>query len=207
MSDLKVLLERADRAVADVPLPADGLEGLERRRERKQRNRRIRAGAVAVIVALATGIVLFRSLTSAPIPADRSIPPTPSPLGLGEVLIGGGQNLVAQDPQSGEGRAIVDARSLPGRAGESITRAAWSHDHKWVAFRQGSGSQAGELWVADTVGGAPRRLAPVTGYSQWAWSPTGDELVLVRGQDVTLFDAATGSETDLGTAVGAQIPG
>jgi hypothetical protein len=53
MSDLKALLERADRAVADVPLPADGLEGLQRRRDRKHRNQRIAAGVVGIAVFVA----------------------------------------------------------------------------------------------------------------------------------------------------------
>ena len=48
MSDLKALLDRADRAVAHVPLPADGLEGLQRRRDRKRRNQRIAAGVVGI---------------------------------------------------------------------------------------------------------------------------------------------------------------
>ena len=196
MSDLKSLLERADRAVADIPLPAGGLDGLERRRERRQRNRRIRAGAVGVIVALVTAAALVRTLESEGVPADRVIPP--KPIGTGEVLIGGVGSLVAQDPATGEGRTIVTA---------PITRAAWSSDRKWVAYRSGTGSTGGSLWVVDSIGGAPRELAPVGGYSQWAWSPTGDELVLVRGRDVTLFDAATGNARDLGTAVGARYWG
>ena len=53
MSDLKALLERADRAVSDVPLPADGLEGLQRRRDRKRRNQRITAGVVGIAVFVA----------------------------------------------------------------------------------------------------------------------------------------------------------
>jgi hypothetical protein len=53
MSDLKALLERADRAVADIPLPADGLEGLQRRRDRKHRNQRIAAGVVGIAVFVA----------------------------------------------------------------------------------------------------------------------------------------------------------
>jgi hypothetical protein len=53
MSDLKALLERADRAVADVPLPADGLEGLQRHRDRKRRNQRITAGVVGIAVFVA----------------------------------------------------------------------------------------------------------------------------------------------------------
>ena len=37
-----------------------------------------------------------------------------------------------------------------------------------------------------------------------AWSPTEDQLAVVDGRDVTLVDTATGSETDLGTVVGAR---
>lgn len=72
MSDLKALLERADRAVADVPLPAGGLEELERRRDRKRRNQRIRAGALGLAIAIAVawwGIHEIRS--TAPRPADN----------------------------------------------------------------------------------------------------------------------------------------
>ena len=53
MSDLRALLERADRAVADVPLPAGGLDGLQRRRDRKRRNQQITAGVVGIAVFVA----------------------------------------------------------------------------------------------------------------------------------------------------------
>ena len=109
----------------------------------------------------------------------------------------GGRDLVAQDPDSGEARKIVDSLTLPERA-EGITSAAWSHDRRWVAFR------AGGLWVADTLGGAPRQVSEDLGWSPWAWSPTEDQLVVVLGRDVTLIDAATGRETDLGTVVGPE---
>jgi Tol biopolymer transport system component len=198
MSDLKPLLERADRAVADVPLPAGGLEGIERRRARKQRNRRIREGAVGVIVALATAAALARSFGSDRVPADR-LPP----LGAGEVLTVRNEglaarigDLIAQDPDSGETRTIVKESALPPREGtpKEITSAAWSPDHRWVAFR------ASALWLADTVGGAPRQLNPDQGWDPWAWSPTEDKIAVVNGRHVTLFDAATGRETDLGNA-------
>jgi Transglutaminase-like superfamily/TgpA N-terminal domain len=53
MSDLKALLERADRAVSGVPLQDDGLIGLQRRRDRKRRNERITAGVVGIAVFVA----------------------------------------------------------------------------------------------------------------------------------------------------------
>ena len=67
------VLERESRT---VDLEQGDFERLLGRRERKQRNRRIRAGAVGVIVALAAGIFLVRSLTSDPVPAN---PPEPRP--------------------------------------------------------------------------------------------------------------------------------
>ena len=67
------VLERESRT---VDLEQGDFERLLGRRERKERNRRIRAGAVGVIVALAAGIFLVRSLTSDPTPAN---PPEPRP--------------------------------------------------------------------------------------------------------------------------------
>src|SRR5262245_9764189 len=181
-------LERESRT---VDLEQGDFERLLGRRERKQRNRRIRAGVVGVIVALATAAFLVRTIHMERTPAGP-----PKPVGAGEVLTGY-RDLLAQDPDSGSVRKIVDFTGLPERAG-SITGAAWSHDHAWVGFR------AGGLWVAATVDGTPRQLTPDLGWSAWAWSPTKDELVVAIGRDVTLIDAATGRETDLGTAVGAE---
>jgi len=175
-------LERESRT---VDLEQDGFERLLARRERKQRNRRIRAGAVAVIVALATAAALARSI------AWERMPAVPPPVGAGEVLIGV-RALGAQDPESGQARTIVDDEAIPARA-EDITGAAWSPDRAWVAFR------AGGLWVADTTGGRAHQLTADQGDDPWAWSPTEDRIAFVRGRDVTLFDAATGRQTDLGT--------
>jgi transglutaminase-like putative cysteine protease len=70
MSDLKALLERAERAVSAVPLPSDGLDGLQRRLERKRRNQRLSAGVVGMAVFVsAIGIV------TTGLPFDRTEPP------------------------------------------------------------------------------------------------------------------------------------
>ena len=66
-------LERESRT---VDLEPGDFERLLGRRERKQRNRRIRAGSLGVIIALAMGLALVRSLTFEGIPADP-VPPEP----------------------------------------------------------------------------------------------------------------------------------
>jgi Tol biopolymer transport system component len=192
------IADALQRESQTVELEQGGFERLLARRERKQRNRRIREGVLAVIVALAVAAVLLRSFSTASVPAVQ-----PKPVGAGEVLLAG-TSLGARDPDSGAARTIVDVDSLPSAPGEEITGAAWSYDHNWVAFRRGTGSQSGDLWIADTTGGAPRRLARDVGWSPWVWSPTGDQIVFVLGRDATLVDAATGRETDLGTIVGAE---
>jgi ferric-dicitrate binding protein FerR (iron transport regulator) len=80
MTEIKALLERADRAVSDVPLPADGLEGLQRRRDRKRRNQRIAAGVVgiAVFVAAVWAVTSGGSFNRTEQPAIKP-PPTLEP--------------------------------------------------------------------------------------------------------------------------------
>jgi transglutaminase-like putative cysteine protease len=82
MSDLKALLERAERAVSVVPLSPDGLEGLQRRRDRKHRNQRLSAGVVGMAVfVVAVGIVTTGT------PFDRTeTPAVPGPAGNGPAL-------------------------------------------------------------------------------------------------------------------------
>jgi SnoaL-like domain len=74
MSDLKALLERADRAVADVPLSAGGFIGLQRRRDRKRRNQRITAGVVGIAVFVAAVWIVTSG-----VPAERTQTPSDEP--------------------------------------------------------------------------------------------------------------------------------
>ena len=122
------IADALERESQSVDLELGDFERLLERRERKQRNRRIGAGAVAVIVALATAALLTRYIAWEHVPATP-----PKPLGAGEVLTVT-RYLNAQDPDTGKMRTIVDPGSLPERA-EGITGAAWSSDRKWVAFR------------------------------------------------------------------------
>jgi hypothetical protein len=122
MSDLKALLERADRAVADVPLPADGLEGLERRRDRKRRNQRIAAGVVGITVFVAavwivtsvssldrseTSVVPGGNVTG---PAETPPPPLVEPVPIGTVTRSGAGcelEIAAEPIPVGPGRLTV----------------------------------------------------------------------------------------------------
>src|ERR1044071_5569216 len=76
-----------DRESRTIELEPGDFERLLGRRQRKERNRRIRAGAVGVIVALATGIVLVHSLTSHRVPADQPVEPTRAPAGVSGALV------------------------------------------------------------------------------------------------------------------------
>lgn len=71
MTEYRSILERAG---SNAPQPDLQVERVLRRRDRRQRNQRISAGALGVIVALAMGLALVRSLTSAGIPADPEPP-------------------------------------------------------------------------------------------------------------------------------------
>jgi transglutaminase-like putative cysteine protease len=82
MSDLKALLERAERAVSVVPLPPDGLDGLQRRRDRKRRNQRLSAGVVGMAVFVSAVWIVT---TGAPF--DRTeTPAVPGAAGTGPAL-------------------------------------------------------------------------------------------------------------------------
>src|SRR6266576_1977105 len=91
------VLERESRT---VDLEQGDFERLLGRRERKQRNRRIRAGAVGVIVAIATGFILVRSLTSDGIPANPPVEPTPTPAAVvsGALTYSLGGDIYVADP-------------------------------------------------------------------------------------------------------------
>ena len=183
-------LERESRT---VDLEQGDFERLLDRRERKQRNRRIRAGAVAVIVALATA--------AAPRPLDRMGARPGDPAEAARSRRGPPRGDGPGRPGSRQRRAAHDRRCRVA----PVRRRRVHHRRRMVTSTavgrvpSRPGSQAGELWVADTVGGAPRQVATDVGWSPWVWSPTEDQLVFVLGRDVTLFDAATGRETDLGT--------
>ena len=129
-------LERESRT---VDLEQGDFERLLGRRERKQRNRRIRAGALGVIVALAMGIFLVRSLTSDPIPADRPEPrPAPAASGTLAYILDGDVYVADQDGSNavkilnGHDRHCGSTDGFSYWAEGSI----WSPDGRYLAFRR-----------------------------------------------------------------------
>ena len=103
MSDLTSMLERADRAVSRVPLPAGGLEPLQRRRDRKRRNQRIAAAAVgiALFVVPVALIAVLSSRDRTQTPAGPG--PTLSPASMRVGFIGlPPKGATPSTPESGE---------------------------------------------------------------------------------------------------------
>jgi Tol biopolymer transport system component len=220
MPNVAELLEREG---SRVDLEPGHFERLVRRRDRKRRNQRIRAGALAVVLALVTFAALTRAFSTAKRPAS----PLPTPIetalrGDGEVIKYTGDDarspgaLVAQDPDTGEMRTLVDERWLLANAVRPgyllIGRAAWSADRRWVAFDVtacGGGvtttAGKGGIWVTNGVD-EPRQLTKPcenrAGDALWAWSPSGSQLVVllssIDGGALVLIDPATGHRTNLG---------
>jgi Tol biopolymer transport system component len=137
MPNIADLLERESRT---VDLEQGDFERLLDRRDRKQRNRRIQAGAVGVIVALAVGILLARSLTSHRIPADRP-EPRPAPAASGSLAYALDGDIYVADPAGSNPVKIADGRSDQDCTGRSAGRSywaegpMWSPDGRYLAYR------------------------------------------------------------------------
>jgi len=80
MTDLHGILERADRALTEVPLPPGGLERVRQRRDHRRRSQRLRVGLAATLIAvLAVGAVVRALGAMGNVPADTPVRPTPPP--------------------------------------------------------------------------------------------------------------------------------
>jgi len=127
------VLERESRT---VDLEPGDFERLLGRRERKERNRRVRAGAVGVIVALATGVILSRMLTSDGIPADPP-EPRPAPATSGTLAYALDGDIYVADPNGSNAIRIADGSGDDCTEGFSYWAegSMWSPDGRYLAYR------------------------------------------------------------------------
>jgi len=176
MTRIAYVLERESRT---VDLEQGDFERLLARRERKERNRRIRAGALGVIVALATGIVLVRSLTSDGIPADRPVEPRPAPATSGTLAYALDGDIYVADPDGSNAVRLADGRSAAecyGWGGEYWAEGSmWSPDGRYLAYRRytdcsSSDDQLPRDVVISDAEGNVLATFPAQGW-QIAWSP------------------------------------
>jgi dipeptidyl aminopeptidase/acylaminoacyl peptidase len=202
MSDLKALLERADRAVSDVPLPADGLEGLQRRRDSKRRNQRIAAGVVgiAVFVAAVWIVTSVGSLDHSETPAvpgsaetgpavsncvvtrcteTGPVPPSPPPAGI----IAPPTTGYLIDLNTGEITQLP--KSMKSIAGFGY---AVSPDGTMVAYISEDDAGTPQVFIASLDGTDVQQVThDQRGASAPAWSPDGEAIAYASG-DYTLVD-------------------
>ena len=173
MPRISDVLERESRT---VDIERGDFERLLGRRDRKERNRRIRSGVVAVVVALAAGIILFRSFLPDKVPADRLIPKPPPAVAGTLAYALDGDIFVAHADGS---HAVRVANGLPdgecsrNDGGESYSAEGpmWSPDARYLAYRYWGCSKPRSTGVviSDAEGNVLARFSS-DGW-QIAWSP------------------------------------
>jgi Tol biopolymer transport system component len=172
MSETKELLRRG---VGDFEPMPDAFDRVLDRRERKERNRRIRAGALGVIVALATGIIFVRSMTSDGIPADQPVEPRPAPVPSGALAYALHGNIYVADPDGSNAVEIADATADTGCDGISeywIPDPPWSPDGRYLSFeRTCSSSEHNDVVITDPHGNVVGEVPTYGGGWGFTWSP------------------------------------
>jgi hypothetical protein len=185
MSRIADVLERESRT---VDLEQGDFERLLGRRERKQRNRRICAGALGVIVALATGMLLARSLTSDQIPADRTVEPRPAPAPAGTLAYILDGDVYVADPDGANAVKIADGvgDDCASTGGFSFwgEGSMWSPDGRYLAYRRvdcsseqpGIGENWGDVVISDAAGNVHATF-PADGWDI-GWSPDSSRVAV-----------------------------
>jgi len=165
--------EQFGRVVRGFAPPNDAFERFVDRKGRKQRNRRIRAGALGVIVALAVGIFLVRSLTSDGVPANPPVEPAPLSGAIaydlqGQIHVAG---LDGSNPVAIEDVVTVDDKC----SGTVYTmHPSWSPDGRYLAFNRTCDDPGLiEVVIADLQGNVVESFRVAQAYPQEAiaWSP------------------------------------
>jgi WD40 repeat protein len=190
MPKIEDVLERESRT---VDLELGDFERLLGRRERKERNRRIRAGALGVIVALAAGFVLIRSLTSDGVPATPPADPRPVPAAAGTLAYELDGDIYVADPDGSNAVKIADGVSdgedCEGSSGERYGAEGpmWSPDGRYLAYRAVDCSDPtswGSGVITDSEGNVVARF-PRQGW-EIAWSPDSTRVAVWEGTFETI---------------------
>ena len=165
MSDVRDLLERADRATQRILPPRDRYERLLRLRDRRRRNQRIASAVLALILALAVlgGTISVFQRGEGLRPASQPI--TPTNIGSLRLLGTGSFGGHADGVSVSDGLAYVTTRASSGEL---------------VAFPASCASPdaCAPVWIADTHGGTPA---------------AGDGMVYVASDNLYAFSASCGS--------------
>ena len=166
--------ERLGRVVRGFEPPDDAFERLVDRKGRKQRNQRLAAGAVGVLVAIATGIFLARSLTWEVVPADLPVEPMPAPLSGAIAYVLPGQTYVAGLDGS-HPVAVEDFVAMRDRCPDEVFTGfpSWSPDGRYLAFdRVCADRNLTEVVIADLQGNVVQSFRVAQAYPlPVAWSP------------------------------------
>lgn len=193
MPDVRSVLERADHAVSNVPLPPGGLERLHHRRDRRRRNQRLAAGVVGIAVFVAAVWIVttggpFDDAGAPIVPGEeRTTGPTgtpPHPAGIG---------LMGLPPEGATPSAPVRGDLVlaftfghtggdPGRFGLSVYA-----DGRVIWQRLGDSEQG----------------TSSTGLIEQRLTPEGVDLVLAEVLETGLFDR----DRDLGLPPGLHYGG
>jgi hypothetical protein len=207
MSELRDVLERAERAVASLPVPSDGFERLTRREERRRRNNRLLACVVALMVAAGGtlgSLAILRGMhrVQPQQPGGKpskhaSVPPVALPTGrIAQRSIGGGpaQRLGPFWFGVTEGNSCLSAKPLT--IGPSWTFQDGGHD--CVATLGAESMRVGQARGAvhiDGDPGAPTRfnavygvVTPNAGRIDVVWAGGGvSSVVPVKGRFLLLW--------------------
>jgi WD40 repeat protein len=164
--------ELISRAVDVQAPPEPSFERLLIRRDRKRRNQRIRAGALGIIVALATGMILVRSLTSDPIPADQPVEPRPAPVASGALAYALDGDIYVANPDGSNAVEISD--DIPDACDgiSEYSEPLWSPDGRYLAFqRDCPSSEQDDVVITDPHGNAVTEFPTYGGGWGFTWSP------------------------------------